>query len=59
MKGIRNDLRGDALRGLGRNEEAISAYQEAFTAYLEGLPSKRLVELKLSDLGAKVKSDGV
>lgn len=59
MKGIRDDLRGDALRALGRNAEAISAYQESFAAYVDGLPSKRLVELKLSDLGAKVKTDGV
>lgn len=59
MQGLRNDLRGDALRGLGRNAEAVSAYQEAFAAFVDGLPSKRLVELKLSDLGAKVKTDGV
>ena len=57
MTGIRDDLKGDALRGLGRQAEAVAAYQTAYAAYVEGLPSKRLVELKLSDLGVKVKSD--
>lgn len=57
FEAIREDLRGDALAGLGRRDESIAAYRKAHEAYQEGLPGKRLVEMKLAGLGAKVEAD--
>lgn len=47
-----NEIKGDALVQLGRTDEAIQAYRAAAEGYDETLPNKRLVELKLADLGA-------
>lgn len=48
-----HELRGDALRALGRKDEAIAAYRKAIDSYADGLPNRRLVEMKLLDLGVK------
>ena len=57
FEAIREDLRGDALAELGRRDESVAAYRKAHAAYQEGLPGKRLVEMKLAGLGAKVEAD--
>lgn len=57
ITGIREELRGDALHRLGRREEAITAWQKAYAAYDEGLPVRRLVELKLTGQGGSVAKD--
>lgn len=54
---IAEELRGDALQALGRTDEAIASYQKAYATYEEMLPSRRLVELKLINLGAKVEAN--
>lgn len=51
------ELRGDALRALGRKDEAVAEYQKALAAYGDNLPTRRMVEMKLLDLG--VKNDAV
>jgi len=48
-----HELRGDALLLLGRRDEAIADYQRAFDAYDANLPTKRLVEMKLLNLGVR------
>jgi predicted negative regulator of RcsB-dependent stress response len=45
------ELRGDALVAAGRNDEAITAFVSALQALDDTAPSKRLIELKLTDLG--------
>lgn len=50
--GLASELRGDILKAQGKNEEAISAYQDALTHLDANQPSRGLVELKLADLGA-------
>lgn len=52
--GLVADLRGDILRALGRQQEAIDAYQDALTHLREGAQTRGLVELKLADLGVVV-----
>lgn len=52
--GIASEIRGDALLALGRGDEARTAFAAAFEAYDELSPARRLVELKLTDLGGKV-----
>jgi predicted negative regulator of RcsB-dependent stress response len=51
--GIAAELRGDALHALDRDEEARQAYQDALTELETGAPNRRIVEMKLSDLGGK------
>lgn len=48
------ELRGDALQALGRSQDAIAEYRKAYDAYDDGLPNRRLVEMKLLDLGIKM-----
>ncbi|MFN7783539.1 MAG: YfgM family protein [Lysobacterales bacterium] len=50
--GLASELRGDILKAQGKSEEAISAYQDALTHLDANQPSRGLVELKLTDLGA-------
>lgn len=50
--GLAAELRGDILKAQGKNEDAISAYQDALTHLDANQPSRGLVELKLADLGA-------
>ncbi len=52
--GIVNEIRGDALLALGRGEEARTAFAAAASAYDEMSPARRLVELKLTNLGGSV-----
>lgn len=49
--GLAAEIRGDALHALGRNEEARAAYDTALTELDTGAPNRRIVEMKLSDLG--------
>lgn len=48
------EVRGDAMHALDREEEARQAYQDALTALDTGAPNRRLVEMKLADLGGSV-----
>ncbi len=50
--GLAAELRGDALLKLGRKEEARQAYDNALTELDTGAPNRRVVEMKLADLGA-------
>jgi len=52
-KGLAEELRGDALLALGKGSEARSAYAASLAALEEAAPSRRMVELKLADLGGK------
>ncbi len=45
------DLRGDALRSLGRSDEARQAYLQAAQALPVMSPGRRLIEMKLVDAG--------
>lgn len=56
-RGSQHELRGDALRALGKKDEAITAYRKALETYSEDIPTRRMVEMKLLDLG--VKTDAV
>jgi len=49
--GIAQELRGDALLALGRIDEARAAFAASLAALDEAAPSRRIVELKLTDLG--------
>lgn len=48
------ELRGDALQALGRSQDAVAEYRKAYASYDDGLPNRRLVEMKLLDLGVKM-----
>lgn len=50
--GLVAEIRGDALLVLGRNEDAISAYQDALTNLDAAAPNRGIVMMKLADLGA-------
>jgi predicted negative regulator of RcsB-dependent stress response len=50
--GLYAELRGDALHKLGRPQEAAAAYQDALTMLDTAAPNRRLIEMKLTDLGA-------
>jgi predicted negative regulator of RcsB-dependent stress response len=52
--GLALEIRGDALKALGRDDEARQAYQDALTALDTGAPNRRIVEMKLTDLGGSV-----
>lgn len=52
------EVKGDALLALGRRDEAITAYQGALERFEPTLPSRRMVELKLLDLGVTAASAG-
>ncbi len=45
------ETRGDILAALGRNDDAIAAYQEALATLEEGLGDRALLLLKLESLG--------
>ena len=45
-----NELRGDALAALGRNDEARNAYEQAMASMDERSPSRTLVQMKLVNL---------
>ena len=49
--GLAAEIRGDALHALGRDEEARAAYDTALIELDTGAPNRRIVEMKLSDLG--------
>ena len=46
------DRQGDALNLQGKSKEAIEAYRKAYRLFGDGSPYRRLVEVKLSALGA-------
>lgn len=52
-RGSALDARGDVLVALGRPDEAKQAYLAARDALDENLPTRRIIELKLLDLGVK------
>ncbi|MCK7592977.1 YfgM family protein [Pseudomarimonas salicorniae] len=56
-RGTALNARGDALLALGRNDEAVAAYKAALEDMDETLPTRRLVELKLLDLGVNNEED--
>lgn len=56
-RGSTLDTRGDALLALGRRDEAKAAYQAAIESMDETLPLRRIVELKLLDLGVRAESE--
>lgn len=56
-RGSTLSTRGDALLALGRRDEAKTAYQAALDALDETLPLRRIVELKLLDLGVRAESE--
>lgn len=45
------ELKGDAYAGLGRAEDARTAYREALKTLTPEAPARRLIEIKLDDLG--------
>lgn len=49
--GLAAEIRGDALQALGRADDAREAYSTALTELDTGAPNRRIVEMKLSDLG--------
>lgn len=49
--GFAAEVRGDAMRALNRTDEARAAYRDALTALDTGAPNRRIVEMKLADLG--------
>jgi predicted negative regulator of RcsB-dependent stress response len=52
FKGLVADRRGDVLMAQGKNAEAVAAYKTAFDSMAETLEYRRLVEAKLTALGA-------
>ncbi len=52
------ETRGDIFLALGRNQEAIAAYQEALDALESGMGDRDTLELKIESLGV-VKADEV
>lgn len=52
--GLALEVRGDALARLGRDDEARQAYQNALTALDTAAANRRVVEMKLTDLGGSV-----
>jgi predicted negative regulator of RcsB-dependent stress response len=52
FKALADDRRGDALMGLGRKDEARTAYQAAWKAMDASLDYRRIVEAKLTAMGA-------
>ena len=56
-RGSALNAKGDALLALGRRDEAVTAYQAALEDLDNNLPTRRLVELKLLDLGVKSESE--
>jgi predicted negative regulator of RcsB-dependent stress response len=49
---LADDRRGDILMAQGKKEEAVKAFQSAFKAMNEQLDYRRVVESKLTSLGA-------
>lgn len=49
--GLAAELRGDALLALKRDDEARDAYRDALTHLETGAPNRRIVEMKLTELG--------
>ncbi len=56
--GLVADTRGDALRALGRTEEAQTAYQDALSALETGAPNRTIIEMKLADMGVSPAEPG-
>ena len=52
-RGSALNVKGDALLALGRRDEAITAYRGALDDLDQTLPTRRLIEIKLLDLGIK------
>jgi predicted negative regulator of RcsB-dependent stress response len=48
------EVKGDAMRALKRDDDARQAYQDALTALDTGAPNRRIVEMKLADLGGEL-----
>ncbi len=53
-EGLVAELRGDALLALERPDEARTAYKDAIEALETGAPARRVVEMKLVDLGGEL-----
>ena len=48
------EVKGDALAALGRKDQARAAYDKALVSLDVAAPERRLVELKLTDVGGTV-----
>lgn len=57
--GLVAEIRGDALIALGRGDEARDAFKVALTHLETGAPNRRIVELKLIDLGGELEQPEV
>jgi predicted negative regulator of RcsB-dependent stress response len=57
--GLVAETRGDALSALGRSDAAREAYAQALTQLETGAPNRRIVELKLADLGGEAEQPEV
>lgn len=57
--GLAAEARGDALRALGRSEDAQAAYQDALSALETGAPNRTIIEMKLADMGVAPAMPGV
>jgi predicted negative regulator of RcsB-dependent stress response len=55
-RAIRDELRGDALAGQGKRDEARKAYADALVATDIASPTRVLLELKLADAGGSTTS---
>lgn len=53
------EVRGDILYALGRNEEAVAAWQEALATLEAGVGDRAQLVMKLQDLGADVPEAGM
>lgn len=52
-----DDLLGDVEASLGNRDAAVKHWQAAYKAYEETAPSRRLVEMKLLDLGVTAEAE--
>jgi predicted negative regulator of RcsB-dependent stress response len=52
--GLREELRGDALSALGRNDEARTAYDAALAVLDAGAPQREFVQMKRDNVGVAV-----
>ncbi len=52
FKGLAAEVRGDALKQLKRNAEAVAAYDNALESLDSGAPRRSMVEIKRDDLAS-------
>lgn len=57
-RGLAEQIRGDALRALGREQDARQAYEAALTQLDSANPNHEIVARKLAELGGAAPEDG-